>query len=241
MIDTFRGLTLFSMVLYHLSWSLVYLWHMDWQWYRSDWAYLWQQTICWSFIFISGFSWNLGSRPLRRGMVVFLAGWVITGITTLATPDQRILFGILTMLGSSMLLTLLLRKPIEKIPPAAGLSVFLLLFLVTRNIPLGHLGFEGLHLMALPDFLYRGYFMTYLGFPQADFSSADYFPLFPWYFLYLCGYFSYLWIVDRPNEKGLPSYFTKGLPLFGFLGRHSLLIYMIHQPIIIFVLFLIFR
>ena len=47
LIDTFHGLTLFSIVLYHLSWSLVHLWHMDWQRYRSDWAYLWQQTICW--------------------------------------------------------------------------------------------------------------------------------------------------------------------------------------------------
>ena len=44
--DTLRGLTLVSMIVYHACWDLVYLYRLDWDWYRSFWAYAWQQSIC---------------------------------------------------------------------------------------------------------------------------------------------------------------------------------------------------
>ena len=42
-LDTIRGLTLVSMIVYHACWDLVYLYRFDWGWYRSFWAGIWQQ------------------------------------------------------------------------------------------------------------------------------------------------------------------------------------------------------
>ena len=47
-LDSLRGLTLFSMIAYHLCWDLVYLRGLPWAWYNGFWAYIWQQSICWS-------------------------------------------------------------------------------------------------------------------------------------------------------------------------------------------------
>ena len=66
-LDALRGLTILSMAAYHACWDLVYIFRMDWGWYRSGAAYLWQQSICWTFILLSGFCWSMGRRPLRRG------------------------------------------------------------------------------------------------------------------------------------------------------------------------------
>lgn len=49
-LDSLRGLTLVSMMAYHACWDLVYLYGMPWDWYRSFWAYAWQQSICCTFI-----------------------------------------------------------------------------------------------------------------------------------------------------------------------------------------------
>ena len=44
-LDSLRGLTLFSMIAYHLCWDLVYLRGLPWAWYNGFWAYIWQQSI----------------------------------------------------------------------------------------------------------------------------------------------------------------------------------------------------
>ena len=51
------------MIAYHACWDLVYLFHADWDWYRGTGAYIWQQSICWTFILLSGFCFSLGRRP----------------------------------------------------------------------------------------------------------------------------------------------------------------------------------
>ena len=103
-LDEIRGITLCSMILYHAVWDLVYMFGRDWAWYRSDFAYIWQQSICWSFILLSGFCFSLGKKKWKRGMVVFLAGVVISLVTEIFMPANRIRFGVLTLLGSSMLI-----------------------------------------------------------------------------------------------------------------------------------------
>ena len=52
-LDNLRGLTLLSMIAYHACWDMVYLFGADWGWYRSAAAYVWQQSICWTFILLS--------------------------------------------------------------------------------------------------------------------------------------------------------------------------------------------
>ena len=64
-LDTLRGLTLISMIAYHACWDLVYLFGKDWSWYRSEGAYLWQQSICWTFILLSGYCFHLGHHRVR--------------------------------------------------------------------------------------------------------------------------------------------------------------------------------
>ena len=55
LLDSLRGLTLISMILYHACWDAVYLLGANWPWYGSRAAYIWQQSICWTFIMLSGF------------------------------------------------------------------------------------------------------------------------------------------------------------------------------------------
>ena len=52
-------------------WDLVYLFEQDLPWFHSSLCYWWQQSICWRFIFLSGFCWPLGKRAVRRAVQVF--------------------------------------------------------------------------------------------------------------------------------------------------------------------------
>ena len=104
-------------------------------------GHLWQQSICWVFILLSGFCVQLGHHTLRRGAQVFGAGALVTAVTLLFMPEDRVVFGVLTLLGSAMLLTGLLEKPLRRIPPAAGFAISAVLFALTRNVSAGYLGF----------------------------------------------------------------------------------------------------
>ncbi|MDE6363003.1 MAG: DUF1624 domain-containing protein, partial [Lachnospiraceae bacterium] len=87
-LDGIRGAALIHMIAYHMIWDLVYLYQLDWGWYKSEGAYIWQQGICWTFICLSGFCWPLGSRAVRRGVLVFLGGAVITLVTLTVMPQN---------------------------------------------------------------------------------------------------------------------------------------------------------
>lgn len=123
LLDELRGLDLVSMMLYHACWDMMFLFGIWMDWYAGMPGRLWQQTICWVFILLSGFCVQLGHHTLRRGAQVFGAGALVTAVTLLFMPEDRVIFGVLTLLGSAMLLTDLLEKPLRRIPPAAGLAV----------------------------------------------------------------------------------------------------------------------
>ena len=110
LLDSIRGATLLSMVTYHAVWDLVYLFGVQWDWYKGGLGFLWQQSICWTFIFLSGFCWPLGRRPLKRGLTVLAGGAAVTLVTVLAMPESRVVFGVLTLLGSCALLLIPLEK-----------------------------------------------------------------------------------------------------------------------------------
>ena len=115
-----------------------------------------------------------------------------------------------------------------------GIRRKLLLFGLTRNVNRGVFGFELLHFGRVPKVLYRGLFMTFLGFPDPGFFSGDYFPLFPWIFLYLTGYFLYGMFVKFPEvKKALAIHLP--VPFLETAGRHSLLLYLLHQPLLMLV------
>ncbi len=231
-LDWIRGITLISMILYHGAWDLVYMFGVNWDWYRSKGAYAWQQSICWTFILLSGFCWALGQnrrRKLRRGLLVFSGGALITAATVWFLPENRVVFGVLTLLGSCMILLLPLQGAIRKIPPAAGMAASAVLFVLTRDVNRGFLGFEGWNPVALPDGWYRNLFTAWLGFPEPGFFSTDYFSLFPWIFLFLAGVFFSLWM----QKKGMPRCLSDvRIPALEWAGRHSLELYMVHQPVL---------
>ena len=95
LLDSLRGLTLISMILYHASWDAVYMAGADWPWYRSRAGFIWQQSICWTFILLSGFCVPFSSRLLKRGLEVFGAGALVMLVTNLVLPEDRVIFGVL--------------------------------------------------------------------------------------------------------------------------------------------------
>ena len=230
LLDALRGLCLISMIGFHGMWNLVYLFGVDAPWYRETPGYVWQQSICWTFILLSGFCWSFSRNHLKRGALVFGGGLIVTAVTCLLMPRNRIVFGVLTCIGSCMLLLIPLEKWAKKVPAVAGMAGSFLLFAVLRNCADGNLGFESLVICRLPDELYRNYLTAYLGFPQPGFFSTDYFPLIPWFFLFLTGFFLRRVLAQRNlNEK----LFAKGkVPVLNWIGRHSLIVYLLHQPIL---------
>ncbi|MBR1495947.1 MAG: DUF1624 domain-containing protein [Acidaminococcaceae bacterium] len=273
LLDTLRGFSLVSMILFHACWDLVYLFGYDWPWYKGTPGYLWQQSICWMFILISGFCMGLKQegralpfagkqgvaeensslqfagkqgvakenrslwRDCKRGLVVLAAGILITIATLLFSPQTKIVFGVLFFLGVSMILTAMLRSPLRKIPPFIGMLCVGVLFFVLRNINDGNLGFEGIVLCHLPNFLYeQGLLATFFGFQDKNFFSTDYFSLIPWYFLFLAGYFLCRCFLGKNSSATLPGFFKKGIPIFEIIGQHSLPVYLLHQPVILLLL-----
>lgn len=230
LLDGVRGIVLLSMIAYHFSWNMVYMYGAKWTWYRSTGAYIWQQSICWTFIILSGFCWSMGRQPLKRGLMVFGGGLLVTAVTIVVMPQNRVVFGVLTCIGSCMLLLILLDKFLKWIPPEVGCFCSILLFVLTRNVNRGYLGFEGFRFAALPRVLYRNLLTTYLGMPEPGFFSTDYFSLFPWLFLFLAGYF--LYAVCKKYNLLRGRFLQKQIPVLDYLGKHSLLVYLLHQPII---------
>lgn len=185
LLDELRGLDLISMMLYHGMWDVVFLFGVAQKWYTGRPGFVWQQSICWVFILLSGFCLPLGHHPFRRGAVVFGAGALVTAVTLLFLPEDVVWFGVL----------------------------------------------------ALPQALYASYTTAYLGFMPKSFFSTDYFPLLPWLFLFWAGYFLHH-LVGRGRLAPLRR---SVCPPLGWMGRHSLVLYLLHQPVILGVLTVAFR
>ncbi len=221
-LDTLRGLTLISMILYHAMWDIVYIYNNDISWYKGMPGFVWQQSICCTFIVLSGFSWPLGRRPVKRGILVSVCGLIVTAATLYALPEEPVIFGILTFMGVAMLITYFIDKmPVNR---AALFMAALILFILTRHISSGIFGVN--HLTA------------FFGFPYPGFISSDYFPLIPWYFLYLCGYsLNGILLGSGERSEKVRGLLASGIcPPLEFIGRHTLFIYMLHQPVIMAVL-----
>ena len=242
LLDVLRGLCLISMIFYHAMYDVVVILGRPVSWYWEWPGYLWQQSICWTFILLSGFCWGLSRRPLRHALIVSGGGLLVTAVTFFAMPSELILCGVLTLLGLCSLvlcgLHWLSGRLSIRIPPLCGLLCSLLLFILLRDLPHGFLGFEGLTLCALPDFLYHFPPAAIVGFPAPGFSSSDYFPLLPWFFLYLSGHFLRGLLLPRAGVQNFllgPQGERKKALLapIAFLGRHSLLIYLLHQPMLL--------
>lgn len=132
-IDLIRGITIIEMISYHFLWDLVYLYNADIPWYKSHGAYIWQQSICWTFILLAGFSWHLGKKHMKRGLWAFGGGVVVSLVTAIVLPNDRVRYGVLTLIGNCILIWILLDKVLKKIPAGVGVSVNFVLFLILRS------------------------------------------------------------------------------------------------------------
>lgn len=216
LLDSYRGFIIIHMVLFHFLYDVYMVFGLNTGWYRSHATHLWQRFICFSFIILSGMVWRNGKqKSLRRGLWLNLCGIIISLAVFIFLPSEAIWFGILNLLGCCTLLTYLMDRLFTRIPATAGMLVSLCLFFFTENIKIPSSSFG--HLLLVP-----------LGFPPSSFSSSDYFPLLPWYFLYSFGYFLSI-ILEKK------SFFARFGNLhyapLNWIGRKSLWIYMLHQPI----------
>ena len=247
-IDEARGFTLISMILYHFCWDLKYIAGFSLEWYTGPLGYVWQRSICMSFIIISGFCFCMGKNRLKRSATVFAAGLIITAVTLIAMPENRIVFGVLTFLGTAGLIMI----PVDKIhrilerkldTRTINLTMIIgsiLLFVVFYDVNYGML-FVG-HKMELPAYLYSGYFETFLGFPDPMFYSTDYFSILPWIFLYMAGYYIYrLVMCVKASEAVCDALSRNRFKSIAFIGRKSLIIYMLHQPVLYAITLLIMK
>lgn len=232
LIDSIRGFAVINMVLFHLMYD-IYMIYFTNNWASQPLVILWERFICFTFILISGMSFNFSRNTWKNGIMVSLMGFVVTAVTVIAMPSQAIWFGILNLLGCSMLIASPLKVYTEKIPPLVGAAVSLLLFAITYGIPRHFIGFFSIRLVELPQSLYQCKYLAFLGFPSPDFRSTDFFPLLPWVFLFFAGVFIWKLIEKHHAEK----YFEKKIPVLNVIGKYSLWIYLAHQPVIMLVLY----
>ncbi len=141
------------------------------------------------------------------------------------------------MLGTCMILYALLQKLLNKIPPFALIVGGILLYMFTYHVVDGYLGLQSLFFIELPPALYNTGFLIPFGFISNSFYSSDYFALFPWFFCFIAG--SGFGRLLKDNK--LPTFFYQmHLKPLAFVGRHTFVIYILHQPIVFLILSLIF-
>lgn len=229
LLDTIRGTAIVSMVIYHLCYDLDFFFAVPLPWLHSGVGYLWQQSICWCFIFLAGFCWSLDRQPLKRGGKIFLWGLVITIFTVIFMTEAPIIMGILSFLGCAIILMVPLSQVLARVNPAVGFVIAWLCFIILKVVNVGDLPLIENMVAPLDSWGVVADVVACLGFPGADFHSADYFPLIPWFFLFLAGYFFWRFLGGSDFFTNIAYYTIKPL---AFVGRHALTIYLLHQPII---------
>ncbi len=216
LMDAARGLSLILMVFYHFFYDLVvFAGAPRWIFHNVIFDPL-QYFFAGLFIFVSGVSSNFSHSNVKRGLKTLAVALVITLVTYYM--DMLILFGILHFLGTCMLLYGLAQKGFQKLNerlPRLVPTLCILGVVLTGRFANG-VPTETPHLWMF-------------GLVTPSFQSADYFPLLPWAFVFLLG----TWAGKYVRGGRLPKWFyeTK-VPFLPAVGRKSLLIYVIHQPVL---------
>lgn len=237
LIDEVRGFSIIMMVIYHFFYDLVVLFGVRIDLFYSPFIQTLVAVFGGIFVFISGSACLFSRNNLKRGAVCFGLGLGVTAITLLFLPSASALFGILHMLGINMMLFALLAPLVKKINPYIGIAVCMLLFFLTYHTQSGYFSIFELFKIELPKELYSTPFLFWLGFPSPEFFSSDYFPLLPWFFCFFAGSFFGVLV----KEKRLPQFFYRShLRPLAFVGRHTLIVYVLHQPILYGILWVIF-
>ena len=229
-VDAWRGFAITTMVIYHLMWDLYGMagWHIEM--YTGFWHY-WQLVTATSFIGLVGVSMSLRAGRLRqkgklsfwpffqRGLVIFSWGLVVSLVTWFYEPGGYVRFGILHFIGVAIILA----YPFLRFRWLNLISGAVLL-LIPEVIPWRH------------DLAW----LEWLGMIRSPHPAFDYFPVIPWLGVVLIGIF--LGNMLYPEGKrafSMPDW-SRFAPVrwLALAGQNSLLIYLIHQPILITLLVL---
>jgi uncharacterized membrane protein len=235
-IDMLRGVAILMMVVYHSAWDLSELGRYSINLSGNFWHYF-QTCTATLFITIAGISLTLNQSPahgaatdnafwkknLFHGFKIFLWGMVISLITYIFEPNSYVKFGVLHLIGFSIMISypfLRFRK----------FNLFLgILIILVRQIVLS----SNLFILNVP-------WLDWVGLEAFARPSFDFFSVFPWFGVVLIGIFiGNTLYFDRIRHFSLPEISDFSLvKVLRLLGNNSLLIYMGHQPIILLFLIL---
>jgi uncharacterized membrane protein len=233
-VDTIRGIAVILMIIYHFVFDLAFFGAYAGNMYATPWQ-LFARSIGTTFILVMGISLTLSyhrlkphldqqqlyRKYLRRGATLFGWGMVITVVTYFAVGKRFVVFGILHLLGLSVILALPFLRSRWASLAGGVLAIGLGLYLGSLRV--------------LTPWL------LWLGVPQLRRGMLDYYPVLPWGGFALLGIFVGLTLYPRGVRRfALPDLsHTTPIRALSYLGRHSLLIYLVHQPVLLGLLVLV--
>lgn len=231
-VDTLRGIAVVAMVFFHLMWDLQFFGLTDVDVFSPGWQ-MFARSIGSTFIFLMGMSLTLDAarnatdarnvwrRNLKRGVMVFGAGMLVTLATFFVVGDEFVRFGILHLIGVSIILA----TPFLWAPAAVSAIAGVIVILAGAYVQTGNVTTSFAWLIPF-------------GIVPAGVNMVDYYPLLPWFGLALLGIAAgKTFYPQAVRQFDLPE-MGAATPVraMRLLGRHSLKIYLLHQPILIAIL-----
>ncbi len=222
-VDLARGVALLAMFVFHFAYDLSHFGLIETEIPADPGWRLFARLIAGSFLTLVGVSLVLATRNglngqafLKRFALVAGAAVLVSVATFFAMPENFIFFGILHHVALASLLGLaFLRLPVWLVAVTAALVFALPWF-------------------AAPDALDRVW-LAWLGFAQHVPPAADFVPLFPWFGCVLAGIVLARLALPRLDGSALARWRPRLAPLrlIAWGGRHSLAVYLVHQPLFI--------
>lgn len=167
---------------------------------------------------------TLSRNNIKRAAKYAASALVVWIATTLVSVDDSVNFGIIYCMAACTAIVALASTVLVKVPSVWAIPICLTLFALTWSIPKA---------------VYTIPYLAWLGFPGPDFVSGDYYPLIPFLFMYLTGFFAAR-TAQKANRDAPAWAYANPIPALASLGRHALPFYLLHQPIILCVLELIY-